>query len=75
MRARKRAFIWCNREVNFIFHLFLLFFVIFMVSYSGATCVFLDVSCYFKIVTNQRRAPAGGVYDGQTILSARLRGD
>jgi hypothetical protein len=33
----------------------LLFFVIFMVSYSGATCVFLDVSCYFKMVTNQRR--------------------
>ncbi|MCD8667900.1 hypothetical protein LUD45_10885 [Klebsiella pneumoniae] len=39
----------------FIFHLILLFFVIFIVSCSGATRLFLDVSCYFKMVTNRRR--------------------
>ncbi|MBN0077803.1 hypothetical protein JTL69_36025, partial [Pseudomonas aeruginosa] len=36
----------------FIFHLILLFFVIFIVICSGATRLFLDVSCYFKMVTN-----------------------
>ncbi|EOY64450.1 hypothetical protein H253_1697 [Klebsiella pneumoniae KP-7] len=33
----------------------MLFFVIFIVSCSGATRLFLDVSCYFKMVTNRRR--------------------
>jgi hypothetical protein len=59
----------------FIFHLILLFFVIFIVSCSGATRLFLDVSCYFKMVTNHAALPpAGGVYDGESILSDRLRG-
>ncbi|MEY7844897.1 hypothetical protein AB9D95_13840 [Klebsiella africana] len=42
-------------KLFFIFHLILLFFVIFIVSCSGATRLFLDVSCYFKIVTNRGR--------------------
>ena len=55
-----------------MFHLFLLFFVIFMVSYSGATCVFLDVSCYFKIVTNQRRfAPRQAAFMMARLFSLR----
>ncbi|HDY9016292.1 TPA: hypothetical protein RRI56_000010 [Klebsiella pneumoniae] len=48
-----RALNWYNRDA--IFHLILLFFVIFIVSCSGATRLFLDVSCYFKMVTNRRR--------------------
>ncbi|WP_133119285.1 hypothetical protein [Klebsiella pneumoniae] len=50
-----RALNWYNRDAIFIFHLILLFFVIFIVSCSGATRLFLDVSCYFKMVTNRRR--------------------
>ncbi|HBT2189833.1 TPA: hypothetical protein ACYETI_003960 [Klebsiella pneumoniae] len=50
-----RALNWYNRDAIFYFPLILLFFVIFIVSCSGATRLFLDVSCYFKMVTNRRR--------------------
>ncbi|WP_370656405.1 hypothetical protein, partial [Klebsiella pneumoniae] len=77
MRARKRAFVWCNREVNFYFP-----------PVFAGLCYFhgqlfrcnLRVFRCFLLFQNSYKsaslcAPAGGVYDGQTILSARLRGD
>ncbi|MBC2862704.1 hypothetical protein H7U18_01955 [Klebsiella pneumoniae] len=50
-----RALNWYNRDAIFYFPPDFAVFVIFIVSCSGATRLFLDVSCYFKMVTNRRR--------------------
>ncbi|EPG4003479.1 hypothetical protein NL329_19580 [Klebsiella pneumoniae] len=50
-----RALNWYNRDAIFYFPPDFAVFVIFIVSCSGATRLFLDVSCYFNMVTNRRR--------------------
>ncbi|HBQ4004339.1 TPA: hypothetical protein MEX17_004773 [Klebsiella pneumoniae] len=50
-----RALNWYNRDAIFYFPPDFAVFFIFIVSCSGATRLFLDVSCYFKMVTNRRR--------------------
>ena len=73
--GRKRAFIWCNREVNFYFPPVLLFLFFSWSVIQVQPACFLDVSCYFKIVTNQRRfAPRQAAFMmNQTILCAAER--